>query len=119
MTGSVHPRPLLPLMLALLAVSGLLWRGQNVAAMSGEILFAAFPVAVCHTGVDDRRPGAPSPMPDCDACLVCIAAHGLNGAPALVPAGAELPAMSAADLRLPAPAAWTAPRFGPHLCARA
>jgi hypothetical protein len=99
MTRSVPATQIPALILALLAVLGLLSRGQPASAGPNEMMVAGFRVALCHAGSTGHGP-ADRPMADCDACLLCVAVHA---ATPLLPACAGLPPVSVAALLRPMP----------------
>src|SRR5208283_5394881 len=73
--------PLATLMLAMLALCGLLLRGQ---AMPAPATVAAVYGTVCHAGGTDRR-GPAGPVTDCDTCVLCQAVHGDHGGIPILP----------------------------------
>ncbi|MDR3530094.1 MAG: hypothetical protein P4L90_06030 [Rhodopila sp.] len=112
MFRSMPMRRLPGLTLALLALFGLLLRGQvtpNTTSGTPVALFASFQVAFCHTGHDDPR-HADHPAADCDACLLCQAARSDHAGTPVIPRGAEPPVVSVATFAMPVPPVSTTPR---------
>lgn len=93
------------LTLALLAMWGLLLRGQVMPAMAADVLPGLPQVAICHSGAD--QPRTPDHQAaDCDACLLCQLAHGDHAGTALLPRELALPlswTVTLTKVSLPAP----------------
>jgi len=102
MTRSVAPKRIAVLILALLVVIGPRSRAQPVLATPDGAIGAWFPVVLCHSGSDHRRP-VDRPASGCDACLLCVVRQGHHDGTLLLPANAGLPPMSAAVMPRPLP----------------
>nr|WP_294529838.1 hypothetical protein [uncultured Rhodopila sp.] len=76
MIRSIAARPLPALMLAMLAVWGLLLRGQAIPMPDTVVALYGTP---CHAG-DARQHGPGHPQADCDTCPLCQAVAGDHGA---------------------------------------
>jgi hypothetical protein len=105
MVRSLSARRWPALTLALLAMWGLLLRGQVMPAMAADALPGLPRVAICHSGPDQRRP-PDHQAADCDACLLCQLVHGDHAGTALLPRGPALPlpwTVTLTTVGLPAP----------------
>jgi|SRR5271166_4573705 len=99
MVRSGAKRPLPTLMIAMLALCGLLMRGQ---AMPAPAAVAAVYGTVCHIGGTDRRDPT-RPATGCDSCVLCQAVHGDHGGVPILPLRVALRPEAAGRERSPMP----------------
>jgi hypothetical protein len=86
MIRSIATRRVPAVLLAMLAVCGLVLRGQVMPAPAGV---AAIWGTLCHTGESDRHDPV-HPATDCDSCLLCQALAGDHAATPVLPPCAVL-----------------------------
>src|SRR5208337_4119985 len=99
MIRSGAKRPLAILMLAVLALCGLLLRGQ---AMPAPAAVAALYGTVCHADGTDRRDPT-RPVTDCDTCVLCQTVHCDHGGLPILPLRVALRPEAAGRERSPMP----------------